>query len=108
MNALFDGLRALGAARLVAMGVVAVGLLGLAADVTRLLEGPSGGRGDPGRGGGGASESFAAGEDDSLISLSNVDGQLRASALRRLTEMVERHPDESLTIVRAWMQESSN
>ena len=29
MNALFDGLKALGAARLVAMGVVAVGLLGL-------------------------------------------------------------------------------
>ena len=78
----------------------------MAADVTRLLEGPSGGRG--GGGGAGGSERFADGEDDGLVSLTNVEGQLRASALRRLTEMVERHPDESLTIVRAWMQESNN
>jgi flagellar M-ring protein FliF len=46
-------------------------------------------------------------EDESMVNLGNVDGQLRASALRRLAEMVERHPEESLTIVRAWMQEGN-
>ena len=95
-------------------GTITAASLGMAADVTRLLEGPSGGRGEGGRGsagrsgGGGVSEGFSAAEDDGLVSLNNVDGQLRVSALRRLTEMVERHPDESLTIVRAWMQESNN
>ena len=102
-----------GAMAVGADGTITSASLGMAADVTRLLEGPSAGRGDPGRGrggggGGGVSEGFAATEDDGLVSLSNIEGQLRASALRRLTELVERHPDESLTIVRAWMQESNN
>lgn len=95
-----------GAMAVGADGTITAASLGMAADVTRLLEGPSGGRG--GGGGAGGSERFADGEDDGLVSLTNVEGQLRASALRRLTEMVERHPDESLTIVRAWMQESNN
>ena len=98
-----------GAMAVGADGTITAASLGMAADVTRLLDGPSGGRGGAGGGGGGGrSERFAGGEDDGLVSLTSVDGQLRASALRRLTEMVERHPDESLTIVRAWMQESNN
>ena len=97
-----------GAMAVGADGTITAASLGMAADVTRLLDGPSGGRGGGGGGGGGRSERFAGGEDDGLVSLTSVDGQLRASALRRLTEMVERHPDESLTIVRAWMQESNN
>ena len=99
-----------GAMAVGADGTITSASLGMAADVTRLLEGPSAGRGDPGRGrgGGGVSEGFATAEEDGLVSLGNVESQLRASALRRLTEMVERHPDESLTIVRAWMQESNS
>ena len=97
-----------GAMAVGADGTITAASLGMAADVTRLLDGPSGGRGGGGGGGDGRSERFAGGEDDGLVSLTSVDGQLRASALRRLTEMVERHPDESLTIVRAWMQESNN
>lgn len=81
-------------------GTITAASLGMAADVTRLLEGPSGGRTLAGGEAGMA-------EDESLVSLNNVDGQLRASALRRLSEMVERHPEESLTIVRAWMQEGN-
>lgn len=44
-------------------------------------------------------------EDESMVMLSNIEGQLRASSLRKLSEMVEKHPDESLSIVRAWMQQ---
>ena len=100
-----------GAMAVGADGTITAASLGMAADVTRLLEGPSGGRGDPGRardGGGGVREAYTSDHDDSMVSLGNVEGQLRVSALRRLTEMVERHPDESLTIVRAWMQEGNN
>jgi flagellar M-ring protein FliF len=46
-------------------------------------------------------------DDEALVSLGNVDGQLRASAIRRLGELVDKHPEESLSIVRAWMQEGA-
>jgi flagellar M-ring protein FliF len=46
-------------------------------------------------------------EQEGLVSLGNVDGQLRASSIRRLTELVDKHPEESLSIVRAWMQEGA-
>lgn len=87
-------------------GGITAASLGMAPDGTRLLEGPSGG-GGMARGPGGDSYGGGGGEDDSLVSLSNIDGQLRASSIRRLGEMVEKHPEESLSIVRAWMQEGA-
>jgi flagellar M-ring protein FliF len=47
------------------------------------------------------------GEDQALVQVQNIEGQLRASSIRRLTDLVEKHPEESLSIVRAWMQEGS-
>ena len=44
-------------------------------------------------------------EDESMVQVANIEGQMRASSVRRLAELVEKHPDESLAIVRAWMQE---
>ena len=41
--------------------------------------------------------------DESMINIVNVEGQLRASSLRRLSDMVEKHPDESLAIIRSWL-----
>jgi flagellar M-ring protein FliF len=32
---------------------------------------------------------------------------MRASSIRRLAELVEKHPDESLSIVRGWMQQEA-
>lgn len=48
-----------------------------------------------------------AGGEEALIRIGAVDGQLRASAIRRLGELVEKHPEASLSIVRAWMQEGA-
>ena len=42
-------------------------------------------------------------EDDRLVTLANIDGKVRASLLRRATELVDRHPEESLAILRGWM-----
>ncbi|HEX5326172.1 MAG TPA: flagellar basal-body MS-ring/collar protein FliF [Acetobacteraceae bacterium] len=42
-------------------------------------------------------------EDESMVNLAQVEGQMRASSIRRVSELVERHPDETLTIVRGWM-----
>ena len=103
-----------GAMAIGADGTITAASLGMANDVTRLLKGPSddgGGGAVMGRGGmAGTALALAggdAGEDESMVSIGNVEGQMRASALRRLAALVERHPDESLTIVRAWMQEGN-
>jgi len=96
-----------GAMAIGADGTITAASLGLANDVTRLLEGPSSGHG----GGSGTSMAFAGDggtEDESMVNRGNVEGQLRASSLRRLTDLVEKHPEESLTIVRAWMQEGNS
>ena len=42
-------------------------------------------------------------EDESMVSMANVEGQLRASSIRKVVELIERHPEESLTIMRGWM-----
>jgi flagellar M-ring protein FliF len=43
--------------------------------------------------------------DESMVSVANIEGQMRASAIRRLSEMVEKHPEETLTIMRGWMSQ---
>jgi len=57
--------------------------------------------------GGGIQPSGAAAllADESMIEMANIEGQLRASNLRKLAEMVEKHPDESLNIMRGWMSQ---
>jgi flagellar M-ring protein FliF len=45
-------------------------------------------------------------EDESMVMLANVEGQLRASSIRRVGELVERHPEETVTIVRTWLSQS--
>ena len=42
-------------------------------------------------------------EDESMVSLAQIEGQMRASSVRRVADLVERHPDETLTIVRGWI-----
>jgi flagellar M-ring protein FliF len=71
------------------------GQMGLAPEGARMLEGPTGS----------APRAVAApaDEDESMVNMANIEGQMRASSIRRLVELVDKHPDESLTIIRAWM-----
>jgi flagellar M-ring protein FliF len=47
-------------------------------------------------------------EDESMVNIAQIEGQMRASSLRRIGELVEKHPEETLSIVRGWMvQEGS-
>jgi flagellar M-ring protein FliF len=41
--------------------------------------------------------------DESMVNMANIDGQLRASSIRKLAEMVEKYPEASLSIMRGWM-----
>jgi flagellar M-ring protein FliF len=46
-------------------------------------------------------------EDESMVQMSNIDGQLRASSIRRVADLIDRHPDESMSIMRAWMHQEA-
>jgi flagellar M-ring protein FliF len=50
-----------------------------------------------------------AGADDPnhRIDMARVDGQVRASAVKKVSEFVERHPDESVAILRSWLHETN-
>lgn len=48
------------------------------------------------------------GEDPNhRIDMARVDGQVRASAVKKVSEFVERHPDESVAILRSWLHETT-
>ena len=38
-----------------------------------------------------------------MVNIAQIEGQMRASSLRRIADLVEKHPDETLSIVRGWM-----
>lgn len=42
-------------------------------------------------------------EDESMVDIAQIEGQMRASSLRKLSEMVEKHPSATLNILRGWM-----
>jgi flagellar M-ring protein FliF len=47
-------------------------------------------------------------EDESMVNIAQIEGQMRASSLRRIGELVDKHPEETLAIVRGWLvQENS-
>ena len=56
-------------------------------------------------GGSGADPSGRAGliTDDSMVEIANIAGQMRASSLRRIGMLAQKHPNETLTIVRGWI-----
>lgn len=47
-------------------------------------------------------------EDESMVSIAQIEGQLRASSIRRISDLAEKHPDETLSILRGWMAQESS
>jgi flagellar M-ring protein FliF len=47
-------------------------------------------------------------EDDTMVNIAQIEGQMRASSLRRIGALVEKHPDETLSIMRGWMVQENN
>ena len=71
-------------------GGLQAGAPALAADGTPLLPGEAGGAG-------------AASEEDKLVDLANVAGQLRASALKQLADIVNDNPEAAVGVIRRWL-----
>ena len=52
----------------------------------------------------------AAGEDgssDKMIDIGQVEGRVAASSIRKVGEIVEKHPEEAVAIVRSWMYQGA-
>jgi flagellar M-ring protein FliF len=52
-----------------------------------------------------ARAALPSGLNEEAVVMENVEGVLKASSLRRLTGLVERHPEESLSVVRGWLRQ---
>ncbi|WP_404384776.1 flagellar basal-body MS-ring/collar protein FliF [Caenispirillum salinarum] len=46
-------------------------------------------------------------EADELIDIDKVEGRVRASSLRKIGEIVEKHPEEALSIIRNWLYQEA-
>jgi flagellar M-ring protein FliF len=40
---------------------------------------------------------------EGMVAIANIQGQLRASAINNLVQLVQHHPDESLAVLRRWL-----
>jgi flagellar M-ring protein FliF len=49
------------------------------------------------------SRSSSVADTEELMRLTNVEGELRVASLRRVTDLVAAHPDETLAMVRNWI-----
>jgi flagellar M-ring protein FliF len=61
-------------------------------------------------GGAGAMMSAAAAErqaQDAMIDIGQVEGRVAASSIRKIGEIVEKHPEEAVAIVRSWMYQGA-
>lgn len=46
-------------------------------------------------------------DQEEMVDVARIDGKVRASALKKIEEIVERHPEETIGILRQWMSEDT-
>jgi flagellar M-ring protein FliF len=44
---------------------------------------------------------------DAMIDINRVEGRVKASSMKKIGEIVEKHPEEAVSIVRSWMYQES-
>lgn len=71
------------------------------------LAGPGGSALTSYAGGSLAEMSDGSGEGDGMIDLQKVDGQVRASSLRKVGEIINSHPEEAVGILRSWLYQDA-
>jgi flagellar M-ring protein FliF len=45
----------------------------------------------------------AEGSEEAMVTLAKIEGQMRASSIAKLIQLVEKHPDEALNVIRRWL-----
>jgi flagellar M-ring protein FliF len=46
-------------------------------------------------------------EAESMIDISQVEGRVRASSMKKIGEIVDKHPEEAVAIIRSWMYQNT-
>jgi len=41
------------------------------------------------------------------LDIARIEGQVKASSVKRVAEFVDKHPEESVSILRTWLHESA-
>lgn len=49
----------------------------------------------------------SGGEEDNLINIAGVDGKVKAAAVKKVEEIVESYPMETISVIRSWMTQES-
>jgi len=44
-----------------------------------------------------------AGEPESALDVDQVDGRVKASSLKKIGDIIEKHPEEAVSIIRSWI-----
>ena len=92
-----------------------------AAPAARMLGGPraqaalpapaggasGGGQASAGARGGGNLQISAGSDGNDMIDIGQVEGRVAGSSVKKVTEIVEKHPEEAAAIVRSWMYQDS-
>lgn len=47
-------------------------------------------------------------EFESMIDIAHIEGRVKASSLKKIGEIVDKHPEEAVSILRNWMYQESN
>ncbi len=76
-----------------------------------VLSGPSGPMSaqlayDPSGGNAAGAAIAAAQAQDRGIDIARIEGQVKASAVKQVSDFVDRHPDESVSILRSWLHDA--
>ncbi|MEE8189456.1 MAG: flagellar basal-body MS-ring/collar protein FliF [Kiloniellales bacterium] len=52
-------------------------------------------------------DDVTADEIEQMIDLNKVEGRVRASSIRKIGEIVDKHPDEAVAIIRSWLYQEA-
>ena len=50
---------------------------------------------------------MAPSDGEGMINIDQIEGQMRASSIRSVAELAEKHPDRALGVIRSWMAQES-
>ena len=50
---------------------------------------------------------IVADEIEQMIDLGKVEGRVRASSIKKIGEIVDKHPEEAVAIIRSWLYQDS-
>jgi flagellar M-ring protein FliF len=45
--------------------------------------------------------------EESLINIQGVEGKVKASSLKKVEEIVENYPSETVSVIRSWMTQET-